>query len=113
MPTLSSSLVFSSLALLVHAGWSTTQFKALAGAGASVPPPDVVIEVCLAFLLALAGAVMQMPVLKQVRSMAESTPELMDSFLHSADFMTMQHRGKSLSQRRRTRDGKAAGTPLD
>mmetsp|Transcript_3282 Transcript_3282/g.10292 ORF Transcript_3282/g.10292 Transcript_3282/m.10292 type:complete len:111 (+) Transcript_3282:362-694(+) len=92
---------YASVVLLVHAGLSTVHFKTLVDDASLVPPPDVVVEVVVAFLLATYAAVSAVPALKPVRCGQDVTPETQDTAFHAPDFEVVHHRGKSLAARRR------------
>lgn len=91
----------ASVLLLVHAGFSTIHFKGIAPAE-SLPPLDVVVEVSIAFVLAVLASVASMPDLKKVR-LADIvlTPRQIDVAFNCPDFMVFNHRGRAIAQRRR------------
>lgn len=121
---------YISVALIIHAGFSTVHFKGLVHDAELVPPVDVVIEVCVraprlvraprapadafslraqvAFLLATYSSVSSLPALKPVRAVQDVSPEFQDAAFHCGEFDTVHHRGKALAARRR-----ALGQELD
>mmetsp|Transcript_12013 Transcript_12013/g.36127 ORF Transcript_12013/g.36127 Transcript_12013/m.36127 type:complete len:111 (-) Transcript_12013:1105-1437(-) len=100
MAVLRVFLAFTSVVLLVHAGFSTIHLKGLS-VGQRLPPVDVVVEVLVAFCLATVTSLASMPELKPVRVAASLAPELEDRAFHSPDFLKFDHRGAALAQRRR------------
>lgn len=93
---------FAAVVLLLHAGFSTIHFKGIAPPTEALPPTDVIVEVVLAFVLAVFSAVGLMPDLKKVRlADVKLSSDQIDVAFHCPDFLVFAHRGRSLARRRR------------
>jgi hypothetical protein len=99
---ISSLLTYLGVVVLAHAGYSANHFKRLllAGGGSLVesPPQDVVLEVCVAFLLLLLGQMLPIK-LAPVRYSKKTNLRKYDESYARPDFVSVNHRGRFLWER--------------